>query len=350
MAMLAQRMTESATLGPRQAARGHRASLTSRCAPRWPPTPRRGFRPARNSPRRWWRQARHSRHRTARRGIVVLPFANRSPDADNEYFSDGLTEEIIADLARIKALSVISRTSAMRLKGTDKDVKTIGRELGVRYVLEGSVRKAGSSLRITAQLVDADSDAPLWSEKYSGTMDDVFEVQERVSREIVKALGVTLSPDEDRRLAHRPIENVQAFELYLQARQEIRRYDAVCIDRGEALIRRAIEIEGETPPLPGAARVGQRGPVPRRIGAGRNVARCGERRGERAAAAAHRMRRTAMPCSDSSATSAARTPRPCAISWPRSSASPTTPTSCSSSASATSPRGRPMRWSAPPGG
>jgi eukaryotic-like serine/threonine-protein kinase len=184
-----------------------------------------------------------------RRGIVVLPFANRSPDAENEYFSDGLTEEIISDLARIKALSVISRTSAMRLKGTDKDMKAIGRELGVRYVLEGSVRKAGSSLRITTQLVDADTDAPLWSEKYSGTMDDVFEVQERVSREIVKALGVTLSSDEDRHLAHRSIENVQAFELYLQARQEIRRYDAACLDRGEALIRRAMEIEGETPPF-----------------------------------------------------------------------------------------------------
>ena len=183
-----------------------------------------------------------------RRGIVVLPFANRSPDADNEYFSDGLTEEIIADLARIKALSVISRTSAMLLKGTDKNVKVIGRELGVRYVLEGSVRKAGPSLRITAQLVDADTDTPLWSEKYSGTMDDVFEVQERVSREIVKALGVTLSPDEDRHLAQRPIENVQAFELYLQARLEFRRYGA-SIDHGLALLTRAIEIEGETPPL-----------------------------------------------------------------------------------------------------
>ncbi len=134
----------------------------------------------------------------------------------------------------------------MQLKGAKKDVKTIGRELGVQYVLDGSVRKAGNSLRITAQLVDATSDAPLWSEKFSGTMDDVFEVQERVSREIVQALDITLTSDEHRRLGERPIADVRAFELYLQARQEIRRYAP---DRAIALTREAIRIEGETPPL-----------------------------------------------------------------------------------------------------
>ena len=182
-----------------------------------------------------------------KRVIVVLPFTNQSADPENEFFSDGLTEEIIADLAKVSALSVISRTSSMRLKGTDKDVRTIGRELGVRYALEGSVRKAGQSLRITAQLIDALSDAPLWADKYTGTMDDVFDLQERVSREIVKALDVTLSSDEDRRLAARPVANVRAFELYLQARQEIRRYNL-----GEhvyELLRQAIAIEGETPAL-----------------------------------------------------------------------------------------------------
>jgi len=180
-------------------------------------------------------------------GLVVLPFVNRSPDSGDEYFSDGLTEEIISDLASIKALSVISRTSAMRFKGSDKDVRSIGRELGVRYALEGSVRKAGSSLRITAQLIDAEADAQLWSEKYSGTMDDVFEVQERVSREIVKALGVTLSSDEDQQLAARPIQNVRAFELFLQARQEIRGFTT--LPQGKELARQAMEIEGKTAPL-----------------------------------------------------------------------------------------------------
>ena len=183
-------------------------------------------------------------------GLVVLPFVNRSPDSGDEYFSDGLTEEIISDLASVKALSVISRTSAMRFKGTDKDVRTIGRELGVRYVLEGSVRKAGASLRITAQLIDAEADAQLWSEKYSGTMDDVFEVQERVSREIVKALGVKLSRDEDRRLAARPIQNPRAFELYLEAREVLRRLGST-MERGKELVRQAIKIEGKTAPLLG---------------------------------------------------------------------------------------------------
>ncbi len=184
-----------------------------------------------------------------RRSIVVLPFANLSPDAENEYFSDGLTEEIIADLSKVKALRVISRTSAMQLKGAKKDVRTIGRDLGVRYVLEGGVRKAGNSLRITAQLIDAQTDAHLWSDKYSGTIDDVFEVQERVSREIVRALDVTLTSNEDRRLAERPIANVRAFELYLLARQEIRRIRGDALERASQLLSQAVAIEGETPPL-----------------------------------------------------------------------------------------------------
>lgn len=182
----------------------------------------------------------------ARRSLVVLPFANLSPDPDNAFFSDGLTEELIADLAKVTALSVISRTSSMQFKGTTKDVRTIGRELNVEYVLEGSVRKAGGSLRITAQLVDVATDAPLWSEKYHGTLDDVFEVQERVSKEIVRALGVRLTSEEARRLAARDIVDPRAFELYLLARHELRRY---AIPRAIALAEEAIRIEGETPPL-----------------------------------------------------------------------------------------------------
>ncbi len=182
----------------------------------------------------------------ANRSIVVLPFANLSPDAANDYLGDGVTEEIIADLSKVGALSVISRTSAMRLKGTKKDAPTLARELGVGYVLDGSVRKAGNSLRITAQLIDAANDTQLWSEKYTGTMDDVFEVQERVSREIVRALDITLTHDEHRQLAERPISDARAFELVLQARQELRRYS---VARAVALIDEAARIEGDTPPL-----------------------------------------------------------------------------------------------------
>jgi len=177
--------------------------------------------------------------------IAVLPFTNMSPDPENEYFSDGLTEEIIADLSKIRALRVISRTSIMRLKGTDKDLKTIGRELNARYLLEGSVRKAGTSLRITAQLIDAADDVHLWGEKYSGSLEDVFDIQERVSRAIVKALHVTLSPEEDRRVAERPIEDVRAYECYHRARQEIWRLSAQGLDRALELIRTGLEIAGE---------------------------------------------------------------------------------------------------------
>ncbi len=200
--------------------------------------------------------------------IVVLPFVNLSNDPENEYFSDGLTEEIITDLAKVKALRVISRSSAMRLKGASHDVRAIGRDLDVRYVLEGSVRKAGSNLRISAQLIDAASDAHLWSEKFSGSVDDVFEVQESVSREIVRALDVRLTSEESRRLGERPIADFRAFELYLQARQEVHRYAP---DRALELLRSAVAIEGETPPLlalVAAAKVAQ---TRAGVGGGRSV-------------------------------------------------------------------------------
>jgi serine/threonine protein kinase/Flp pilus assembly protein TadD len=180
--------------------------------------------------------------------IAVLPFTNLSADPDNEYFSDGLTEELITDLSGVKALHVISRTSSLQLKGTTKGIREIGRTLGVRYALSGSARKAGNALRITAQLVDTTTDEQIWAEKYSGTMDDVFDVQERVSRAIVTALRVKLSASEDDRLSERPIKNPRAFELYLRAQVLVRRYGA-SMDQVNALLDRAIEIEGLSPPL-----------------------------------------------------------------------------------------------------
>jgi serine/threonine protein kinase/Flp pilus assembly protein TadD len=182
------------------------------------------------------------------RSIAVLPFANLSADAESEFFSDGLTEELITDLSSIKALRVTSPVSSRQLKGTNKGMREIGHVLGVRYALTGSARKAGNALRITAQLADTTTDTQLWAEKFSGTMDDVFDVQERVSRAIVGALQVTLSAIEDARLAERPIRNVRAFELYLKAQELVRRYGAP-IDRVLALLDRADEIEGPSLPL-----------------------------------------------------------------------------------------------------
>jgi len=180
------------------------------------------------------------------RSVVVLPFANVSPDADTEYFSDGLTDEVITDLSHVKALRVISRTTAMQYKGSTQSLKVIGATLGVRWALTGSVRRAGSALRITAQLVDVQSDEPRWAEKYTGTLDDVFDVQERVSRAIVSALDVALSPQENAQLAARPLQDVRAFELYLKAREALAGYD---VPRAAPLIARAIEIAGHVPVL-----------------------------------------------------------------------------------------------------
>ncbi|MCP4607566.1 MAG: protein kinase, partial [Planctomycetes bacterium] len=178
------------------------------------------------------------------RSIVVLPFENMSSDPEQEYFSDGLTEEIITDLSHIHGLKVISRTSAMMLKDTKKDMLTIGRELNVQYVLEGSVRKAGNNLRITAQLIDATTDAHLWAEKYNGTLEDVFNIQEQVSRSIVEALKVKLTHKESKHLAERPIDNVQAYEYYLFAKQDIWRTTAESNDRAMQYIEQGYEIIG----------------------------------------------------------------------------------------------------------
>jgi serine/threonine protein kinase/tetratricopeptide (TPR) repeat protein len=183
------------------------------------------------------------------RSLVVLPFRNQGTNLEDEQFSDGLTEEIITDVARVKAIRVLSRTSSMQLKGTTRSIPALGRELRVRYALSGSVRRAGQSLRITAELIDAATDTPVWAERFGGTMDDVFDVQERVAREIVKALDVTLTADEDQHLSQRPIEDPRAFELFLRARQEMRRYDTSSIEHGEELVRQAIAIEGAAPPL-----------------------------------------------------------------------------------------------------
>jgi len=186
-----------------------------------------------------------------KKGIVVLPFANLSPDPDNAYFADGLMEEVIADLSRVRALTVISRTSSAKLKDTGWDLRRIGRELNVRYALEGSVRRAGPALRITAQLIDIETDEHLWAEKYAGTVDDVFDLQEQLSRKIVEALRITLTPPEDQEIAARPIADVRAYEYYQRARQEYYRYTSEGMAAARALAEHGLAVAGPNEALYG---------------------------------------------------------------------------------------------------
>ena len=188
--------------------------------------------------------------------LVVLPFADLSPGKDNEYFSDGLTEEIIGELSRIGSLRVISRTTAMSLKQTPKSLPTLARELAVRYVLEGSVRRAGNNLRISAQLVDSSTDMHVWSEKFSGTLDDVFDIQERVARAITAALKVRLTPSEDRRMAQRPITSIQVYDCYLKARSAFFSLSPAGLREAERLLLEGLKVAGENALLlAGVARV-----------------------------------------------------------------------------------------------
>ncbi|MCK4346156.1 MAG: hypothetical protein KAX05_12805 [Bacteroidales bacterium] len=182
---------------------------------------------------------------TQEKSIIVLPFENISPDPEQEYFSDGLTEEIITDLSHVHDLLVISRSSAMTFKGTKNTIREIAEKVNVRYVLEGSVRKAANNLRITAQLIDANNDSHLWAEKYSGTLDDVFDIQEKVSQSIVNALKLKLSSEEKKKINERPIDNVLAYDCYLRAYREIISFSKDRLEHALNLLHKGIDIIGE---------------------------------------------------------------------------------------------------------
>lgn len=178
-----------------------------------------------------------------RKAIAVLPFGNIGADKEHEYFGDGLMEELIVNLSRLKDIEVVSRTTSQQYKGTKKDIKTIGRELGVRYILEGSVRKFQDNLRIAVQLVDVESDRQLWAESYKGTLADVFDIQEQVSKQIVDALMVKLTPSEQVVLTKRSTVNAEAFDCYLRAREFLYRRTKSSLQFAIQLFQRAIELD-----------------------------------------------------------------------------------------------------------
>jgi adenylate cyclase len=181
-----------------------------------------------------------------RLAICVLPFANMSGDQEQEYFSDGITEDIITDLSKVSALAVVSRNSAFMYKGKHVDVPKLARELKVGHVLEGSVRKAGGRVRITAQLVDGASNDHVWAERYDRDLNDIFALQAEISEAIVKALKLKLVPEEKKAIEQRGTDSVEAYNLYLMARQSYVTGHEADARRAEAIIRlckRATEID-----------------------------------------------------------------------------------------------------------
>jgi adenylate cyclase len=173
--------------------------------------------------------------------IAVLPFVNMSGDPEQEYFADGMVEEIITPLSRIRWLFVIARNSSFTYKGEAVDLKRVGRELGVRYVLEGSVRKAGGRVRITAQLIDATSGTHLWADRFDGSLEDVFELQDQVATSAARVIELTLQNAEIRRSTIRPTADLSAYDLYLRALECARLWDPASTARALELLNQAIE-------------------------------------------------------------------------------------------------------------
>ena len=176
----------------------------------------------------------------AQRSVAVLPFRNLSTDPENEYFADGITEDVIAHLSQIRSLKVTSRTSVMAFKGRDHELREIAARLNVGALLEGSVRRAGTRVRIVAQLIDAETDQHLWAQTFDRELTDIFAIQTDVALHIAEALKARLSPEERVRIGRRPTIDLQAYALYLQGRAQILRYTSDGFRLGLESFERAI--------------------------------------------------------------------------------------------------------------
>jgi adenylate cyclase len=177
--------------------------------------------------------------------IAVLPFNNMSGDPEQEYFADGMTEDLITDLSKISGLFVVARNSSFAFKGQPIDIRKVARRLGVRYVLEGSVRKAGSRVRINVQLIDALSGGHLWAERYDGTVENVFELQDDVGAKVVSALAVRLKGDESARLQRVHTRNLDAYELYVRAKSAPYPPIPERIEAARKMLERVVELDPE---------------------------------------------------------------------------------------------------------
>ncbi len=185
--------------------------------------------------------------------IAVLPFQNISGDPEQEYFADGMVEEIITGLSRLRWLFVIARNSSFTYKGRSVDVKQVGRELGVRFVLEGSVRKAGNRVRITGQLIDATTGAHLWADRFDGSLEDVFDLQDQVTVSVVSAITPKMEQAEIERAKRKPTESLDAYDYYLRGMASVYHWTKEGVSDALRLFYKAIELDSEFASAYGAA-------------------------------------------------------------------------------------------------
>jgi adenylate cyclase len=175
--------------------------------------------------------------------IAVLPFKNMSGDPEQEYFADGVVEEIITALSRFRHIFVIARDSSFTYKGRSADVKKIGRELGVRYVLEGSVRKAANKVRITGQLIDTSTRTHLWANRFDGSLGDIFDLQDQVTASVVGAIAPKLEQAEIERAKRKPTESLDAYDFYLRGIASLYQWTKESVSEALRLFYRAIELD-----------------------------------------------------------------------------------------------------------
>ena len=177
--------------------------------------------------------------------IAVLPFQNMSGDPEQEYFADGMVEDIITALSQFKSLFVIARNSSFTYKGKAVDIKQVSRELGVRYVLEGSVRKAASKVRITGQLIDGMTGAHLWADRFDGLLEEIFELQDQVTSSVVGAIAPKLDQAEMERAKRKPTENLDAYDHYLRGLASVHRESREAVSEALQSFSKAIELDPE---------------------------------------------------------------------------------------------------------
>jgi adenylate cyclase len=175
--------------------------------------------------------------------IAVLPFQNMSGDQEQEYFADGMAEDIITALSQFGELFVIARNTTFTYKGTAVDIRQVGRELGVRYVLEGSVRKAGNRVRISGQLIDASSGAHLWADRFDGDLQDIFNLQDQVTARVANAIAPKIEEVEINRAAHKPTENLDAYDYFLRGLAEYYKYRTDATEEALRYLNEAIRID-----------------------------------------------------------------------------------------------------------